>query len=208
MKHLIKSILSGIMIGIGATVYLSLENKIVGSILFSIGLFIILTKELNLFTGKVGYIFNNKPSYLKEVFLTLIGNFIGTFSVGYILKHTRIAPLISAEAQRICAIKLDDSIFSILILSIFCGVLMYLAVNGYREAKDNFSKYAGIFLAVSVFILCGFEHCVANMYYFTIASMWNLQTCMYLVIMILGNSIGGVTFPLSEKLLNFINKEN
>ena len=56
MKHLIKSILAGIMIGIGATTYLSLKNKIVGSILFTIGLFIILTKELNLYTGKIGYI--------------------------------------------------------------------------------------------------------------------------------------------------------
>lgn len=201
MKHLIKSILAGIMIGIGATTYLSLENKIVGSILFSIGLFIILTKELNLFTGKIGYIFNNGLAYLKEVFITLIGNFIGTFSVGCILGFTRIANLVSTEAERICTIKLNDDIISIFILSIFCGILMYLAVNGYKEAKDNFAKYAGVFLGVSVFILCGFEHCVANMYYFTVAGMWSLKTLGYLGIMILGNTIGGVSFPLADKLL-------
>lgn len=202
MKHLVKSILAGIMIGIGATTYLSLDNKIVGSILFSIGLFIILTKNLNLFTGKVGYLFNNGLAYLKEVVITLIGNFIGTFSVGCILRFTRISAIVGTEAKRICAIKLDDGIISILILSIFCGILMYLAVNGYKEAKDNFARYAGVFLAVSVFILCGFEHCVANMYYFTIAEMWSLKSFSYLGIMILGNTIGGVTFPLAGKLLN------
>jgi len=206
MKHLIKSILAGIMIGIGATVYLSLENKIVGSLLFSIGLFIILTKELNLFTGKIGYIFNNGLPYVKEVIITLIGNFIGTFSVGSVLKFARISNVVSLEAEKICTIKLNDNIVSIFILSIFCGILMYLAVNGFKEAKDNFAKYAGVFLAVSVFILCGFEHCVANMYYFTIADMWSLKTFGYLGIMILGNSIGGVFFPLSDKLLNIFNK--
>ena len=95
MKHLIKSILAGIMIGIGATTYLSIENKIVGSVLFSIGLFIIVTKELNLFTGKIVYIVNNDFKYVKEVFITLIGNFIGTFIVGYILKFTRISNIVA-----------------------------------------------------------------------------------------------------------------
>jgi len=200
MKYLIKSILAGIMIGIGATVYLSLENKIVGSFLFSIGLFIIVTQELNLFTGKIGYIFNNGISYAKEVLITLIGNFIGTFLVGFVLRYTRIVNVLNTEAQRICLIKLDDNIISIFILSIFCGILMYLAVNGYKKGKDIFAKYAGVFLGVSVFILCGFEHCVANMYYFTIADMWSLKSFAYLGIMILGNSVGGVMFPLADKL--------
>lgn len=201
MKHLIKSILAGIMIGIGATTYLSLENKIVGSVLFSIGLFIIVTKELNLFTGKIGYIVNNDFKYVKEVLITLIGNFIGTFLVGYILRFTRISNIVAQAARGICEIKLNDNLTSILILSIFCGILMYLAVNGYKESKDNFAKYGGIFLAVSVFILCGFEHCIANMYYFTIADMWSLKTFTYLGIMILGNSIGGVLFPITDKLI-------
>lgn len=201
MKHLVKSILAGIMIGIGATAYLSSDNKIIGSVLFSIGLFIIVTKELNLFTGKVGYIVNNNLSYIKEVVIILLGNAIGTFIVGFILRFTRISPVIVPEAQRLCEIKLNDNVLSIFILSIFCGILMCLAVNGYKEAKDNFAKYAGVFLAVSVFILCGFEHCVANICYFTTANMWNIKTFAYLGIMILGNSLGGVMFPLSDKLL-------
>lgn len=202
MKYLIKSILAGIMIGIGGTIYLSLDNKIIGAFLFAIGLFIIVVKELNLFTGKIGYIFNNKITYLIDVGITLIGNFIGTFLTGFLLSFTRIANNISPTAQAICTIKLDDNILSIFILSIFCGILMFLAVNGYKEGKDNFSKYAGVFLGVSVFILCSFEHCVANMYYFTIAGMWSLKALLYLLLMIIGNTVGGVFFPLSSKLLN------
>lgn len=202
MKHLIKSILAGIMIAIGGTIYLSLENKTVGAFLFAIGLFIIVTKGLNLFTGKIGYIFDNGKEYVKEVLITLGGNFIGTFIVGFILRFTRIYPAINAKAQNICQIKIDDSIISISILSIFCGILMYLAVNGYKVMKDNFGKYAGVFLGVAVFILCGFEHCVANMYYFSVANMWNLVSFGYLLVMIIGNSIGGVLFPLCDKYIN------
>lgn len=189
MKHLVKSILAGIMIGIGATAYLSIENKIIGSFLFSIGLFIILTKELNLFTGKIGYIFSNGLEYAKEVLITLLGNFLGTFLFGYILKFTRISSLVAQEARRICEIKFADNYISILILSVFCGILMYLAVDGYKKSKDILAKYLGVFLAISVFILCGFEHCIANMYYFTVGSMWSLNTLVFLGVMILGNSI-------------------
>jgi len=208
MKHLMKSILAGIMIGIGGTIFLSLENKIAGATLFAIGLFIIVTKGLNLYTGKIGYLFDNGIKYIVELAITLVGNFIGTFAVGYSLQFTRIAGSLATKAQQICLIKLNDTIQSILILSIFCGILMYLAVNGYKTMKDSFGKYAGVFLGVIVFILCGFEHCIANMYYFTIANMWNLNTFGYLGIMILGNSIGGVIFPLFDKLMKLFEKKN
>ena len=79
--YLIKSILAGIMIAIGGTIFLSLDNKIIGSIFFSIGLFMICTRGLNLFTGKIGYIFENNLKYTLEVIITLIGNFIGTFAI-------------------------------------------------------------------------------------------------------------------------------
>lgn len=198
--YLIKSILAGIMIAIGGTVFLSLDNKVIGAIFFAIGLFMICTKGLNLFTGKIGYIFDHNLKYTLEVIITLIGNFIGTFASAFILKYTRIYSNINTKAINICTIKLDDTLTSIFILSIFCGILMYLAVNGYKTINDNIGKYASIFLGVIVFILCGFEHSIANMYYFSIANIWNANTFLYLLIMILGNTIGGVFIPLCDKL--------
>ena len=126
---------------------------------------------------------------------------LGTYIVGFVLKYTRILELLMKNAQIICEIKIEDNIFSILILSIFCGLLMYIAVNGYKTIKSDLGKNLIIFLAVSTFILCGFEHCIANMLYFTISEMWSLKTVGYLIIMILGNSIGGVLIPLCNKLI-------
>ena len=201
IEILIKSILAGIMIGIGGTIYLSLDNKIVGSILFAIGLFIIVVYSFNLYTGKIGYLINNfNKKYIRELIITLIGNFIGTFFVGFILKYTRIYTMISEKAKTLADIKLNDTLISILILSFFCGILMYLAVHTYKEVTDT-RKYLAVFLGVIVFILCGFEHCIANMYYFSVSSTWSLNTLLYLLVMILGNSLGGILIPLCNKVI-------
>lgn len=201
MKDFIKSVLAGIMIGIGGTIYLSIDNKVVGASLFGIGLFMIVIYGFNLYTGKIGYLVDNfNFKYIKMLVITLIGNFIGTLFVGYILKFTRIYSLIHDKAKLLVNVKLDDSLISILILAFFCGILMYLAVNTYKENKD-ISKYLGVFLGVIVFILCGFEHCIANMYYFSVANIWNLNTLLYLLIMILGNSLGGMLVPLCNKVI-------
>ena len=60
LETFVKAIIAGGFIGIGGTVYLMAESKIVGALLFSVGLFSICTMNFNLFTGKVCYVFENK----------------------------------------------------------------------------------------------------------------------------------------------------
>lgn len=204
MKILFKSFLAGIMIAIGGTVFLSIENKVIGASLFSIGLFGVLIYNLNLYTGKIGYLITNlNLKYIKELIITLIGNFIGACSVGFILRYTRIYDKIYEKSLILANTKLNDNILSIFILSIFCGLLMYYAVNGFKKQTD-FGKYLVVYLGVAVFILCGFEHCIANMYYFSVADIWSLKTLGYTGIMVLGNSLGSFIIPLC----NFVIKDN
>ena len=192
------------MIAIGGTVFLSIENKVIGASLFSIGLFGVLIYNLNLYTGKIGYLITNfNLKYIKELIITLIGNFIGACSVGFILRYTRIYDKIYEKSLILANTKLNDNILSIFILSIFCGLLMYYAVNGFKKQTD-FGKYLVVYLGVAVFILCGFEHCIANMYYFSVANIWSLKTLGYTGIMVLGNSIGSFILPLC----NLVIKEN
>jgi len=192
------------MIAIGGTVFLSIENKVIGASLFSIGLFGVLIYNLNLYTGKIGYLITNfNLKYIKELIITLIGNFIGACSVGFILRYTRIYDNIYEKAFNLANTKLNDNILSIFILSIFCGLLMYYAVNGFKKQTD-FGKYLVVYLGVAVFILCGFEHCIANMYYFSVADIWSLKTLGYTGIMVLGNSIGSFIIPLC----NLVIKDN
>ena len=74
----------------------------------------------------------------------------------------------------------------------FCGMLIYIAVNNYKKINTEIGKYVPIFLCVMVFILCGFEHCVANMLYFTVAQVWSWNTLLYVLVMVLGNSVGSI----------------
>lgn len=192
------------MIAIGGTVFLSIENKVIGASLFSIGLFGVLIYNLNLYTGKIGYLITNfNLKYIKEMIITLIGNFIGACSVGFILRYTRIYDKIYEKSLILANTKLNDNILSIFILSIFCGLLMYYAVNGFKKQTD-FGKYLVVYLGVAVFILCGFEHCIANMYYFSVADIWSLKTLGYTGIMVLGNSLGSFIIPLC----NLVIKDN
>ena len=198
LKILIRGILAGIMISIGGTIYLVCESKLLGAFLFSIGLYAICAFGLNLYTGKIGYVVDNKPKYLIELLFTLIGNIIGTVSCGYLLYLTRQGDKLRDTARVISEVKLNDNLLSIFILAVFCGIIMYLAVDLFKRLTD-FGKYMGIFMGITVFILAGFEHCVANMYYFSAANMWCFKTILYVLIMVLGNSVGSILLALGIK---------
>lgn len=196
--YLIKGIIAGVMIAIGGIAYLAIPDKVVGSFIFSVGLFTVCVYGLNLYTGKIGYLVVNRISYLWELFLSLVGNFIGACTVGFLMNYTRFESL-SENALNISLAKLNDNILSIFILSMFCGILMYIAVNNYKKESNEIGKYAGIFMCVMAFILCGFEHCVANMFYFSFAGVWTSEALLYMLIMVLGNSVGAIIIALYDK---------
>lgn len=197
---LIRAFLTGLAIGIGGTVFLSCESKVVGAVLFGTGLFTILTFGFYLYTGKVGYIVENKPKYIGDVALIWLGNLMGTFTMAKLILLTRISG-IAAKASAMCEVKMNDSIPSLFILAIFCGMLMFIAADGYKKIEHETGKCLAIFLPVVAFILSGFEHCIANMFYFSLASAWTVQSFGYLIVMSLGNAVGGMLIPLCRKAM-------
>ncbi len=201
VDFLIKGFYAGILISIGGIAYLGIENKIVGSFIFSFGLLTICMYSFNLYTGKVGYILVNKISYVIELLISLIGNFLGTLTIGSLMRLTRFENYIQT-ATNIVNTKLNDNILSIFILAVMCGMIMYIAVNNYKKENDVIGKYMTIFMGVMAFILCGFEHCVANMFYFSIAGAFSLKAIGYLLVMVLGNSIGSVIIALPYNMYN------
>ena len=86
-------------------------------------------------------------------------------------------------------------------VSFFCGLLVYVAVEGFKNIQNNFGKYVVLVLAIGGFILAGFEHSIANMFYFCLNSSFGLDAFLFLILCVIGNSIGGVFIPLLKKLL-------
>ncbi len=196
---LIPAILAGFCIGLGGTVCLSVENGVIGALLFSIGLFTILAFALNLFTGKVGYALDNKPSYIITLAVIWLGNLIGTGLMALLVRFTRIYDTVALKAQSLVDAKLADTPISILLLAIGCGMCMYIAVHQFK-CQTGTLQCVFVILPVMVFILSKFEHCIANMFYFFLAGSFTLKTLGYLLIMTLGNSIGGLLIPAAQKL--------
>lgn len=195
IKILLLAVLAGITIAIGGCIYLSLDNKIAGALLFTVGLYAICIHGLKLYTGRIGYLINESPVYLLELAVIWIGNFLGTFLAAMAMKETRISA-ISEKAAKLCQVKLDDGLSSLFLLGVFCGLLMFVAVDGYRAAKNPII----LFMGVSAFILCGFEHCIADMFYFSAAGLWSGRSFIRILVITLGNSIGGMLIPLVKKI--------
>ena len=188
MRVLIKSIIAGMLIGIGCVVFLMCPDRIVGSFLFSFGLFSILNLKLNLYTGMIGYlVLNFNWAYIRDLGITLFGNFIGTLIVALMIRVTRLDIMESVSA--ITAVKLNDSYISMLILAVFCGMLMYLGVDLFKSIESYIGKSLAVMFAVMIFILSGFEHCIADMFYFNLAG--NLDIVVILVV-IFGNTVGSM----------------
>lgn len=195
LKDFISAGAAGAFIGIGGVAYLSAQSKIAGALFFAIGLFAVCFFKLNLFTGKVCYSLENGKFYILRLFIMLLGNFAGAFTLAKLIGLTRLNSL-TKSVTPIVEAKLSGGLFSAFLLGVLCNALIYLAVEGYSSGEGGVIKICALFLGVSVFVLCGFEHCVANAFYFALCgglsgySAWNM--IVFLLINVLGNIVGGI----------------
>lgn len=185
----IKSMYAGIMIGIGGIVYLSVENRVIGSFLFSFGLLTIVTQGFYLYTGKIGFI--RKKNELPDMLVIILGNFVGTLAAAALAKAAHL----NIDSSQLVSAKINNGILHVFILSVFCGIMMYLAIANYNKSKNVIF----IILPVMIFILSGFEHSIANMFYFNLAGLYSIKGICYLLVMLIGNGIGARLFSAGLK---------
>ena len=133
VRQFFSAILAGMLIGMGGTVFLSQSNPVVGSFLFAIGLFTIVVFQLHLFTGKVGYTPFNKPVYLIELVVTWLGNLVGTWITATMVRNSRIYEGMAERVAGMPEVKLSEDFTSNFLLAVFCGMLMFIAVDCFRN---------------------------------------------------------------------------
>lgn len=195
MKLFPKSVASGLVISIGAVVYLVCESKVVGALLFTVGLFCICSFGMNLFTGKIGYVLENRNE--PNCLLIWLGNFLGCIVFSGLVRLAK--PDLQTAAAALAEKKLQLPWYAVVILGFMCGVLMYLAVENFHSSPNDFGKVTGLFLCVSAFILCGFEHSVADMSYFVFAVSEigeGLRMLGFLLLVSVSNGLGSITVRL------------
>ncbi|HIV21831.1 MAG TPA: formate/nitrite transporter family protein [Candidatus Scatomorpha stercorigallinarum] len=193
-------VMAGFFVSIGGTAFLSIENRVVAALFFTTGLFAISNYGFNLFTGKVCYLLDNGPGYLWDLALIWLGNLGGTLIATALLGLTRVHPALAETAAPLVAAKLGDGLLSVFVLSVFCNVLIFIAVDGYRIIPDALGKYLALFLGVAVFAISGFEHCVANMYFISLTGSWSADAVLFIIVNTVGNSLGGLLVPAVKKI--------
>ena len=182
-KMLLLGILAGIYIAFGAvgsqvaavSIPLASVAKLTGACVFPVGLMLVLCAGSELFTGNcllVIPVLEKKASLggmLRSWLVVYLGNLIGGILIALAVTYGHVLSLfdsgLAAAAVSTAVSKVSMSFSDALIRGILCNVLVCLAVWISFAAKELAGKILGLMLPVMVFVLCGFEHSVANMYF-------------------------------------------
>ena len=182
-----KAVSASLLIGLGNYALLKLGNPI-GPVIFALGLLGVCYMGLNLFTGKCGFLFQDKIKFL-DLLIILVVNLVAGYILGLVFSKTD--PEIMAKAiEKVSTWNISLSFF---LKSILCGIIMYIAVYMYKKGTP-----LGIIYGIPLFIFCGFQHCIANIITMGAARCFDWS----IVICILGNFIGSLFVWFISRDLN------
>ncbi len=197
----ISSVFAGICISIGCTVNLLVDNKYIGALLFSFGLLTILSYNLDLYTGKICYLLDKGVDYLDDLITIWVGNVGGALLTAFILEPTRIYNTLNLKANKLVELKGADSLPSLFFLGTMCGICLYIAVIQYNSSENiSFKNIFIVIMSVSIFVICGFEHSIADMFYALIANNRSFDF-PHIIVITLGNSFGSMLCAYFHRLI-------
>ena len=149
--------------------------KMICGLLFPFGLGMVVIMGAELFTGNCLIpisLLDGRCSWggmLRNWVIVYLSNFVGSLMVaaGCALfgQMDLSGGLLAVYTMKVAAAKCAISFQNGVVLGFFCNVLVCLGVLMAMSAKDSAGKIICAYLPVAFFVLCGFEHCVANMYY-------------------------------------------
>ena len=191
LNYLLSGVSAGLLISLGGAVYLACENKVVGAVFFSLALLCICMKKYVLYTGKIGYILRDRSKdYFSMLVFGLLGNVVGTV-VGGICVSAAL-PKLGEAAKTLCDAKGAQTFPETLLRAVLCGILVYLAVSLFSDKAGPLA----LVLCIPAFILSGYEHCIADMFYFAAAGRFTADGVLFILTAVLGNSLGAFVLPL------------
>lgn len=218
-------IMAGIYIALGAVFFTTVTAfgghpgaiKLLGGVVFSLGLILVVLGGAELFTGNnlmVISLLNKKitvSELLKNWSIVYIGNFIGSLVIVFLVYlsevHLQDQGLVGKRIVGIASAKVSLSLSATFFKAILCNILVCLAVWLTMVAKSISGKILGIIFPISAFVAMGFEHSVANMFFIPVGILvssglteviqnLNISNFIFsnLLPVTVGNIIGGTLF--------------
>ena len=215
LTSFVKGILAGLSIGVGGFLYILMVHyvggelgKVLGSLLFAVGLFTVCTFGFHLYTGKIGLVYENKQE--KKFYISLpimyLGNAVGAFGLGYIcyaiFKDTSVMDTVSSVCLSRTSLASFNDYLSCIVRSLLCGLCVYLAVKAFNLNRLKPLGISLLVLFVFIFVYAGFQHCIANMYYFGFGNHINGYTFVNLLFVTVFNSLGSALGYLLVKVIS------
>jgi formate/nitrite transporter FocA (FNT family) len=189
------SVLASILIGFGVAVSIY-AGAPVGTFLFAFGLIGVCYLRADLFTGKCGYYWRESNRKRLDLVIILIANLVAGWGFGALLSLAD--PTLITEATAKITSWEEMSIFAYFLKSVFCGAIMYIAVNIWKSNSN-----LGIIYGIPLFIFCGFQHCIANIIVLGIANAFS----PLIFLCILGNLLGSIIIDLLTPKPELINDD-
>lgn len=161
----------------GGNLTFGVANLLAG-LVFSLGLILIVVAGAELFTGNNLIVMawaSRKVStrhMMRSWIIVYIGNFVGSILTAVIMLISRqylfAKGSIGLNALNIADAKCNLEFFQAIALGMMCNALVCLTVWLCFSARSTTDKILSIIFPITAFVACGFEHCVANMYFIPI----------------------------------------
>lgn len=183
-KVLVLSMLAGAFIAFGALYFCVFlgdtaipfaVQRVIGGLCFSLGLVLVLCCGAELFTGNmlmVTALASKKISLaamLKNWALVWVGNLVGALIAVALVYLAHIPDMngagVASAMISVAVSKVTPDWATLFFKGILCNIFVCLAVWIGFAARTIVDKVIGILLPISAFVACGFEHCVANMFF-------------------------------------------
>lgn len=183
-------ILAGAFISFGAVFYILVVHdsilsfgltQLIGGLVFSLGLILVIIGGAELFTGNslIVMAFVSRKIRLRELLrnwvIVFLGNFLGALTMVawiYLSRHWAMNQyLVGAKTVLIANAKVNLPFPVVLIRGILANALVCLAVWLCFSGRNVADKIFSIIFPITAMIACGFEHCVANMYFIPLGLM-------------------------------------
>lgn len=192
---LLRALLGGMMLSFACLCYLSIDSKYLGTTLFAFGFLVVYHYRFQLFNAEVGYALSRNKRQNFQLIVLWFGNVLGTLIIPFLLGYTRIYDKISTRAESVCKDRLADTAFSVFLLAVLCGILMFVSVDGFRHAENGWTKLVLFAVPVMAFIFCGLEHRMLDLFYIVMAQSFSFRAAWYLLVITFGNALGSLLIP-------------
>lgn len=232
ISYVVLAFFGGLFIGFGMLTFIVIGGmltpaevpsvKIVQAAVFGIALCMVMLGGADLFTGNnlvltIGAL-EKRTSWMDLTKIWTVGycgNFVGAYVCAWLLVMTGyVVGDLATYIENVTQLKTSAEFSELVFRGVFCNILVCMAVWCFYRVKSEMAKIALIFCCIFPFILGGFEHSIANMMLFSVASMipegavFSINHFLHnLIPVTIGNALGGALLGVALWLTETGNRE-